>query len=56
MKYPKATKETPAENSEHDFSEYMWMAEEGVENFDRQVQNTNILNLNLPKFGIIKSD
>lgn len=39
MKYPKATKETPAENSEHDFSEYMWMAEEGVENFDRQVEN-----------------
>jgi len=39
MKYPKATKEAPVENSEPDFSEYMWMAEEGVENFDRQVEN-----------------
>lgn len=40
MKYPRAIKETPTtENSEHDFSEYMWMAEEGVENFDRQVEH-----------------
>ncbi|XP_014772436.1 uncharacterized protein LOC106870754 isoform X1 [Octopus bimaculoides] len=39
MKYSNKIKmEADPVKSEVDFSEYMWMGEEGVENFDRQVE------------------